>query len=361
MLKNFLLSMFIVIALPLASLWYISNYKLQSEIEQKVNDDLSQVAEILATEINDWTEMNLNLLKQNSSLPQIKSGLESEQRPILTSITKTYKWLYLAYVIGGDGYKTARSDDKPILNNDGEKAHYRGDRDYFKQIVRGSTIGQQLVLSRTLKKPAFILCRAIKSGQIKLKVFGALCIGSTVDQLSESVINTRIGKSGYAVLLDDSNKAIALGSDIKPNEKLQDFSNKEIFTKAPLNKTYLYQDGNKKMIGYMKSVGMGWHLIVTQEYKDAYSTYIESMQDSMILFIATIIISIIISYMMARRLAKPIKNMTIIANDIRRGKFYNNIEWSTRTDEIGELARAIEKMSISISIAMKKLRKNSLN
>jgi methyl-accepting chemotaxis protein len=356
MLKNFLLSMFIVISLPLASLWYISHFKLQKEIELKVNDDLSQVTEILATEINDWTEMNLKLLKQNSSLAQIKSGIESEQRPVLKSIIHTYRWLYLAYAIGSDGYKTARSDNKPILNPDGTKAHYRGDRAYFKQILDGSSIGQQLVLSRTLNEPAFILCRVIIPDRLSLETSGALCIGSTVDQLSDSVVNTKIGNTGYAVLLDDSNKVIAHGGDIILKEKLQDFSNKELFVKALLNKTYLYQEDSKKMIGFMKSVGMGWHLIVTQDYDDAYSAYIDSIQNSMFLFFATIIFSVAIAYLMARRLARPIENMTIIANDIRKGTFYNSIEESKRSDEIGELARAIEKMSISISIAIRKLK-----
>jgi methyl-accepting chemotaxis protein len=355
MLKKFLFAMFIVILFPLASLWYISNYQLQKEIEQKVDDDLTQISEILATEIDDWTEMNLKLLRQNSSLSQIKSGIESEQRPILKSIVNTYKWLYLAYVVGTDGYKTARSDNKPVLNPDGTKAHYRGDRSYFKQILEGSSVGQQLVLSRTLNEPAFILCKSIMSERIALKIKGALCIGSTVNQLSNSVVNTKIGKTGYAVLLDDSNKVIAHGGGIKLKEQLQDFSNNTIFVDAILNKTYLYKDGKKKMIGLMKSVGMGWHLIVTQDYDDAYSAYINNMRNSMILFIATVIISMTIAYLMARRLAKPIQNMTLIANDIRKGKFRNSIEESKRSDEIGELARAIEKMSISISIAFRKL------
>lgn len=63
---------------------------------------------------------------------------------------------------------------------------------------------------------------------------------------------------------------------------------------------------------------------------------------------------------MARKLAGPILTMAMIANDIRKGRFYNKIEESSRTDEIGELARALEKMSVSMSIAFKKLKQRTL-
>lgn len=361
MLKKFLLAMFVVISLPMASLWYVSSYKLQYEIAQKVNEDLEQTSEILATKIDDWTDMNLRLLNQHSILSQIKSGIEAQQRPILQSIVKSYEWLYLAYVIGSDGYKTARSDDEPILKPNGEKAHFRGDRSYFKQIIEGASTGEQLVLSRTLNKPAFILCKAVKySKTLSDSDTGALCIGSTVSQLSDLVVNTKIGKTGYAMLLDDTNKVIAYGGSMVLKEQLQDFSDNIMLKSAQLNTHFLYRENNREMIGYMKPAGRGWKLIVTQEYNDAYSSHIESMRESLMLFVLTIVISVTISYIMAKKLANPILNMTVIANDIRKGRFYNSIEESSRPDEIGELARALEKMSISMSIAFKKLRNRTL-
>jgi methyl-accepting chemotaxis protein len=356
MLYKFLIAMLVAVSLPLVSLLYTNGYKLEQNLELKVNENLSQTADLLALKIDDWNEMNLRLLKQNSSLSQIRSGVESQQKPILESMIDTYEWLYLAYAIGSDGYKTARSDDKPILNKDGTKAHFRGDRSYYKQIRSGSTIGQQLVLSRTLNKPAFILCRELSLKDSYGIKPGALCIGSTVDELSNSVVNTKIGKTGYAILLDDANKVIAHGYPDMLKEQLQDYSDQPVVTSARLEEPYVYQDGDIKKLAYMKSVGQGWRLVITQDYDDAYNEYFSSRRNALVLLLFTFIVSGVISYIMARMLAKPIQNLTVIANDIRKGSFYSNIDESKRTDEIGELARSIEKMSISISIAFKKLK-----
>jgi methyl-accepting chemotaxis protein len=139
-------------------------------------------------------------------------------------------------------------------------------------------------------------------------------------------------------------------------EQLQDFSDNPVVTNAKYNMPYVYQNEGVKKIAYMKSVGKGWHLILTQDYDDAYSAFYSAKRDSLILLCVTILLSGFMSYFMAKVLAKPIQNLTVIANDIRKGSFYSSIEESKRSDEIGELAKAIEKMSISISIAFKKLK-----
>jgi methyl-accepting chemotaxis protein len=356
MLLKFLIAMLIAVSLPLGSLLYTNGYKLQSEMELKVNQDLIQTADLLASKIDDWDKTNLLLLKQNSSLEQMQSGDESQQKPILESMVNTYRWMYLAYAIGSDGYKTARSDDKPILKEDGTKAHYRGDRSYYKQIRSGSPIGEQVVLSRTLNKPAYILCRALAQAKSFYKNTGALCIGSTVNELSETVVNTKIGETGYAILLDSSSKVIAHGDPGALKEQLQSFSDEPVVAKAESGRPYIYHDGDTKKVAYMKTVGQGWSLYITQDYDDAYAAYYTAMRDALILLFITVLVSGLISYLMAMMLAKPIKNLTVVANEIRKGSFYSSIDESRRTDELGELAKAIEKMSISISIAFKKLK-----
>jgi methyl-accepting chemotaxis protein len=354
--RNILLAILAVVSLPLASLWYTNIYKLQEGLENQINQDLIQTAEVIATRIDDWTEMNLKLLEQNSSLAQIKSGLEEQQKPILESMVHTYDWLYLAYAIGPGGYKTARSDDKPIINPDGSKAHFRGDRSYFRQIKSGAKTGQQLLLSRTLGKPAFILCNEIANPGAMLLKKGALCIGATVSELSESVVNTKIGKTGYAVLIDSFSRVIAHGKPEAVTEQLQDIGSDPMVVRATPGEPYTYYSGDTRKVAYMKPVGSNWHLIVEQDYDDAYSALSDAKLGSLILLVATLTMSVVISFLVARFVAAPLQRLTGIANEISRGKFQNKLPESTRKDEIGELAKAIEKMSISISMAMKQLR-----
>ncbi|WP_428239991.1 HAMP domain-containing protein [Gynuella sp.] len=359
--KKILIAMLIVVALPLISLWYTNYYRLEQEVEVQVNGDLTQTADGLLAKVNDWYEMNSRMLKQNVLLKSIQSNEEAQQEPVLKAITSTYEWTYLAYAIGQDGYKTARSDDVAILNADGTKAHFRGDRVYFKQIAAGNKMGQQVLMSRTLGQPAFILCEAIKYPQIPSPKPGALCIGMTVTKMSETITRAKIGETGYAILLDESNKVIARGgaSGASASGGLEDMSDSPALVQAVSargDKPYIYTSSNVKKIAYSVTSTNGWRLIVEQDYDDAFAPVIEAKRNSLILLIVTVVLTLIVSFFMAKRLAKPIQRLTGIADDISRGTFHNKIDESSRSDEIGDLAKAIERMSISISIAFRKLK-----
>jgi len=75
--------------------------------------------------------------------------------------------------------------------------------------------------------------------------------------------------------------------------------------------------------------------------------------------IATLIISILAAYLIARLITRPIAKLTAIAEDISKGKFHDKLDESARGDEIGTLARSIERMGVSIKIMLKRLAKKS--
>ena len=357
--KKILIAMLIVVALPLISLWYTNNYKLRQEVELQVSQDLVQTTHQLADKINEWNDTNVRMLDQNSKLAAIQSGEEAQQKPVLASIVSSYDWTYLAYGLDADGYRTARSDDEVLIKPDGTR-DYRGDRIYFKQIQAGNPVGSQVLISNTLDTPAIILCHGIEV-QDKLS-FGKkpiLCIGMTVNKLSDTVVNTKIGKTGYAILLDETNKVIAHGKPEVLKEKVRDMSDDTALLHAVDSrgdKPYFYTNNKVQKIAYSETVANNWRLIVEQDYDDAFSPVIKATREALIFLVITIILTIVVSYFMAKRLAKPIQRLTGIADDISRGTFHNKIDESARSDEIGELAKAIERMSISISIAFRKLK-----
>ncbi|QQS55985.1 MAG: HAMP domain-containing protein [Candidatus Competibacteraceae bacterium] len=53
--------------------------------------------------------------------------------------------------------------------------------------------------------------------------------------------------------------------------------------------------------------------------------------------------------------------LTAVAENISRGNFDRKIVGTERRDEIGALARAIERMAASIKLAFERLRKKPLN
>ena len=213
-----LISILFVVAIPLSGLWYVNIVQYQEELQGNLRENLTQVGDLAAEKVNGWATTNLQLLQQNSLLQDIKSMETEKQSPILKSILNAYDWTFLVYAVGTDGYKTARSDDRAIINDDGSKAFFRGDREYFKQVMSDEDFGQQVLLSRSFGYPTFILCTAIRSGASavnslvnKLPIVGSLCLGATLEKVSAVITELEVGETGYAILMDESNKVIAHG------------------------------------------------------------------------------------------------------------------------------------------------------
>ena len=63
----------------------------------------------------------------------------------------------------------------------------------------------------------------------------------------------------------------------------------------------------------------------------------------------------LVSYLLAQRLTRPIRSLTRIADEISRGNLKASIPEAARSDEIGALARAVDRLGASIKAAMARL------
>ncbi len=347
-LHQILITMVVIALIPLGGLWYISIYKSNQEWSTNIFQTLKSNTEALADRVDDWTSMNMSVLEQNADVPNIVSMDSSLQNPVLKTITKSYEWIYLAFTVQSDGMNVGRSDGKPVKSY--------GDRDYFKQVMGGQEVGKQLLLGKTSKKPAYILSRQIVSE--RKQTVGVLAIAMTLEDLSATVTKTRIGETGFAILVDENNRLIAHGRGEIANE-LQDMSDHSVFNAARKidQNNFVFEENGKKIVAYQHQTQFGWNLIVQQDYDEAYAVAKKAQMNTLILLAATLLIVIVVAYLLAQRLSTPIQNLTAIADEISLGKLGATINETKRSDEIGALARSIERMGVSLQMAFDRLRK----
>ncbi len=343
-----LATMCIVALIPLGGLWYISIYKSKIDWSANIHQNLINNTEALASSVDEWTSMNLRVLEQNAETPAMLSMESFRQNPVLKTVTRTYDWVYLAFTILPNGQNLGRSDGKP------QKKY--GDRKYFKQVVEGREVGQQVLLGKTTGKPAFILAKSIKGDGSKN--LGVIAIAMSLEDLSKTVTKAKIGQTGFAILLDENNRLIAHGKGEVASE-LQDFSFHPALKTQNGSKEnlFVFDEKGGKIVSYSKKTNRGWTLIVQQDYDEAYRAANKSRLNTIYLLCFTCVIVLFVAYLLARRLSTPILNLTVIADEISRGKLGADIRETGRTDEIGALARAIERMGISIQMAFDRLRK----
>jgi len=343
-----LLAMVVVSTIPITGLWYISVHESRLEWSAIVAQNLSQTADALGRSVEDWTATNLRLLDQNARTPAIRSMDARLQDPVLATVAETYDWIYLAFTVSPDGKNLGRSDGKPQT--------FYGDRSYFKQVMEGAPIGQQVLLGKTSKKPAFILAKPILADTGDTQ--GVIAIAMTLEDLSSTITNTRIGKTGYAILLDENNRLIAHGAG-EISSELQDFSDYPAARvhSQPGDAPFVFEKGGKRFVAYTKVLKHGWKFIVQQDASEAYAAADQAQRHALILLSSTLIAVLLVALLLARRLSTPIRALTAAADEISRGSFKTTVGETERSDEIGALARAIERMRVSLEMALDRLRK----
>lgn len=74
--------------------------------------------------------------------------------------------------------------------------------------------------------------------------------------------------------------------------------------------------------------------------------------------LAVLLVSMLIAWFFGQRLSGAIAKLTDVAREISLGKGLNEkIEATSRTDEVGQLARAVERLQTSVKIMMKRMQK----
>ncbi len=96
-----------------------------------------------------------------------------------------------------------------------------------------------------------------------------------------------------------------------------------------------------------------------QDYAEAFGALNEAMRNALIMLIATLAFVVLAAYVLTRGLSKPILGLTAVADQISRGKLDMQVVAINRTDEIGALARAIDRLGVSNRLAMERLARSN--
>lgn len=347
-----LLTMLAVALIPLVGLLYISGYQLEQDWRRNSELNLTSTANGLVGKVNGWADTNLRVLRENAALPDMISMDAGRQKPILKAIQGAYEWAYLVFTVNRDGQNVGRSDDDPP-----QKYQY-GDRSYFKQVAEGKPVGQEVVIGKTSQKPALILAAPIRG--VGDSTDGALAMAMHLVDVSQVIVSAKIGETGFAILVDEKNKVIAHGRPQRISQHLQDLSaHPALSAKEAGPGLIVYEEEGKRIVAHTEKTTLGWTLIVQQDYDDAFAPLLEARRNALILIACALVLVVIVAYALSRQLARPIWELTTIAENISRGHFETQIAGIDRRDEIGALARAIERMAVSIKMAFERLRKKS--
>lgn len=338
---RFFLALLLVSLIPVTANIY-QLWQTQTTIKQAVDQTLVSTAELIVADVNNWVELNLSSSALVASTSDIQSMDPTLQVPILRATDETFEWSYTAFTTDLKGNSIARSDGQPLK--------FYGDREYVKAILNGEKVGQQVLISRTNGKPALCLSVPVSRNQ---QLTGTLVQCSKLVNISENVAAVSIGKTGFARLIDSKLRLIAHGDTTETTEELKDLSNDPIVALGLTAEPVVSTINDKKIVSYSLVTDLGWRLIVTQDYDDAYAVIEASKLKAIIAGVILALSILLFSFLLSNNISRPINKLSAIAETYSKGQLDMDIPETNRRDEIGDLAQAIERLGSGMKVMIK--------
>jgi methyl-accepting chemotaxis protein len=343
-----LLTMLLISAIPLAGLWYLSAVTGQKTLKDNLDTGLNRVAKAVAADVDGWIDMNIRSLRQSAALEEMASMDPLKQAAGLKANASTYEWTYLLFTTDAEGNNIARSD--------GNALKFYGDREYFKQVRNGAQVGQQVLIGRSTQKPA--LCLSVPVNNQIQSFVGVLTGCSQLDAISNAVADVNIGPSGQAFLVDSRGRLVAHSDTDSLSANLQDFSDHPAVAASEASQNVVFEEDGKQVVAYPQTLDLGWTLVVQQDYDDAFAPLYTAKRNALIVMVLTIGLVLAAAFVFTRNLVHPIRQLTNVADAFSRGQPAAEIPGIDRGDEVGELARAVKRMGVSIQMAFDQLKKS---
>ncbi|MEG4575965.1 ATP-binding protein [Microcoleus sp. N3A4] len=183
------------------------------------------------------------------------------------------------------------------------------------------------------------------------KIQGVAIIGILLSDLARAIGTVRIGKTGFAFLVDKKGQLIA-----HPDEKL--FAEKQLINLSnyPPVKTllggksgafYFADERGVKWLSCLNQLDSGWGVIILQEEAEVLEK--EELFWQFAITIAAIAVLGVggLTWILTSRLVRPIGDLTVAAAQLSSGDWNQRVNID-RQDELGTLAKAFNRMAVQL-------------
>lgn len=340
--------MLLVSLVPLAVLGGAWLKESSSRIREENERLMSQTAEGLTAQVDEWMDKNVRLLQAAAKMPAVVGMSGDAQEPVMKAVQEACPWMYLVFTIAMDGKNIARSDDKPLSDY--------SDRLYYRDVaLLGQPLAWQNIMGRSSGKPSVVMAVPIIRNGVRV---GVMAGGMTIENISKAVATWHKGKTGFAFLLDEQNKVIGHPNNtmVTAQADLQAHALVRAVRRDPLQTqavTFTDPEGNTA-IGLGRVNKYGWLLGIEQTEEEVFADLRQAQVLGVGFLAITFFVVSFVALMTARALVRPIVQLTEAADRMSMGDLDVKIDIRAR-DEIGMLAQAFGRMQISLRQAMQRL------
>ncbi len=204
-------------------------------------------------------------------------------------------------------------------------------------------------LDKVTNKWAISIAQPIKSDGGEF--YGVMAADILLDTITAKISAQKFGETGYAMLLDSKGNIIAhkdaslLNTDIHTIKGLEIIAEKMISQESGYEK-YTY-NGIDKIMVFTKLPSTSWIIATTINQNEAFAEVVQSRISFAIVILIVCVVVLLICFIAAGRITKPIKNLTAEAQKIANGDLRVDIT-PAGSKEIKDLSEAFRKMAVNI-------------
>ncbi len=326
----------------------ISYRNSKEAITQIVSDSMVATIDASNKQIDAWvTDIVADLSSWSKSAEVIRVLQTGEGVEAANAILQTLKSNYPAYenlgVLNKDGLVISGSEAAVI-----GKLNLKT-RAYFQDGMAGKTSISKPVASRSTGNPIFVAGIPVEANG---KVIGVIFAAVDLSGFSEVFIDPlKIGKEGYGFVTDKDGVLIAHPDKqriLKVNTR--DYAiGKEMMKTQNAGKVVSYElNGEEKILVFGIEPYTGWTIGVTASPEDIYSSVITVRNVNLYSTLVLAVVVALFLFLLVSPIVKTLKRGVSFATAVKEGDTSQRLDL-TRSDELGDLSRALNEMADSMS------------
>ncbi|WP_028312441.1 cache domain-containing protein [Derxia gummosa] len=350
--QRLLVVLLLATLVPICALWASVRNVFADEAHAAAEARLRVIGDAARAATDQWIAETRSAVELIAAAPTTRAMNAPQTTRLLQTAghNRRFDTVYLWHVVAPDGSNVARSDER-----DPADFSY-GERSYVRDTLAGKPFSIEVGMGKTRKVPTVILAVPIRSETGG--VVGVMAAATSLDLIAREFAAHRAGETNRTFLVHEDGRLI-IHTDRKLTDHFEDFSGHPAYLAAKAGNTGFlrYTDADGDQFAWISRTEQGWFVVTQLTASEVLRGVVQADRFALGILVVTVIAVSALAWLVAGSFARPIVELTTIADRISRGSLDDDIPAITRSDEIGALAQAIGRLSKSMKLAMTRLRR----
>lgn len=362
------LMIIILVTVPLLLISFIIYYFTSASLIQSGKNNITLITKLEKTVLSELINKQIteaDLSAQKASVVQFLENImknPSDGGSNSTEVNKmnrelrkradTLKELEHSFIVDLKGHIIA--DSNLII-----KVNSVSDRKYFRDALGGKLNIGDTIYSRIDGSPVIVFSAPVKDS--KGRIIGVFCNSFYTEYFQKYFTSSiKLGKSGFAYIMDRNDDLVAYPDKSKIGSKIADVKIRGIIDKVKMsfeknNDTEIYNYNNEiNFMSFAVIPGLNWTLAVVQDIKEVNAPAMLELYIVIGIFVLMLIFSIISSILASRSITIPVGKIIDTMNKAAEGDLASVCDYKS-DNELGQLSANLNYMINELSTSYNEL------